>query len=91
MGTWAEIVAAAASRATLAITGSQCLEQFGATEAYMPVLEAIGRLVREDASAAALLRRYAPTWFLQFPWLVEEEDRDRLGRDIPTIVDLMPR
>ena len=71
-----------ARRQTLAITGSQCLEQFGSAEAYMPVLEAIGRLVREDGAIGTLLRRYAPTWFAQLPWLIEEEDRDRLGREL---------
>ena len=75
-------VAGIARRQTLAITGSQCLEQFGAAEAYMPVLEAVGRLVREDGAARSLLRRYAPTWFAQLPWLIEEEDRERLGREL---------
>jgi DNA-binding winged helix-turn-helix (wHTH) protein/predicted ATPase len=75
-------VAGAAHSQTLAITGSQCLEQFGSTEAYMPVLEAVGRLVREDGAIRPLLRRYAPTWFAQLPWLIEEEDRDRLGREL---------
>ena len=75
-------VAGVAQSQTLAITGSQCLEQFGAAEAYMPVLEAVGRLVREDGAARSLLRRYAPTWFAQLPWLLDEEDRDRLGREL---------
>ncbi len=75
-------VAGVAERQTLAITGSQCLEQFGSAEAYMPVLEAVGRLVREDEPTRSLLRRYAPTWFAQLPWLIEEDDRDRLGREL---------
>jgi DNA-binding winged helix-turn-helix (wHTH) protein/predicted ATPase len=66
----------------VAVTGSQCLERFGSEEAYMPVLEAIGRLVREDDAARTLLRRYAPTWFAQLPWLIEEDDRERLGREL---------
>ena len=75
-------VADVARRRIVAVTGSQCLERFGSEEAYMPVLEAIGRLVREDGAARTLLRRYAPTWFAQLPWLIEEEDRDRLGREL---------
>ena len=71
-----------AERGPVAITGSQCLEQFGAGEAYMPVLEAVGRLVRTDRTARLLLRRYAPTWFVQLPWLIDDEDRDRLGREL---------
>ena len=75
-------VADVARRQTVAITGSQCLQQFGSAEAYMPVLEAIGRLVREDQGARSLLRRYAPTWFAQLPWLIDEEDRERLGHEL---------
>ncbi len=77
-----DFVTGAARRATLAITGGQCLEQLGAAEAYMPVLEAVGRLVRERGSVRALLRRYAPTWFAQLPWLIEEADRDWLAREL---------
>jgi hypothetical protein len=78
-----QFVAGRRGAQTLAITGSQCLEQFGSAEAYMPVLEAVGRLVREDGVTRSLLRRYAPTWFAQFPWLIEEEERDGLGRELP--------
>ena len=49
---------------------------------YMPVLDAIGRLVRADGTVSAPLRRYAPTWFAQLPWLIEEHDRERLGREL---------
>ena len=78
-----ELVARAAERGTaLAITGGQCLEHFGAAEAYMPVLEAIGRLVREPGAPRSLLRRYAPAWFAQLPWLIEDDDRDRLAREL---------
>ena len=53
-------VAGVAQRQTLAITGSQCLEQFGSAEAYMPVLEAVGRLVREDGATRSLLPPLRP-------------------------------
>jgi DNA-binding winged helix-turn-helix (wHTH) protein len=66
-------LAEAASAQSLTIVGSACIERFGATEAYMPILEAVGRLVRKDARARELLRRYAPTWFAQLPWLAEED------------------
>jgi DNA-binding winged helix-turn-helix (wHTH) protein/predicted ATPase len=75
-------VAGIAQRHSVAITGSQCLEQFGSAEAYMPVLEAISRLVRADEAARSLLRRFAPTWFAQIPWLIKDEDRDRLEREL---------
>jgi DNA-binding winged helix-turn-helix (wHTH) protein len=49
-----------------------CVEQHGAREAYMPVLDALDRLAhRPDAGRlAALLRRVAPTWLVQMPWLL---------------------
>ncbi len=75
-------VATAAARHDLAITGSQCLEQFGSSEAYMAVLEALGRLVRAWPAMKPFVRRFAPTWLAQLPWLVEEDDRDHLGRDL---------
>ena len=61
-----------------------CLEQYGAGEAYMPVLEALGRLSRGPGSAglAALLRRHAPTWLIQMPALVSEEERGALHREV---------
>jgi predicted ATPase len=76
------VTRAVGEHALVAITGGQCLEQLGSAEAYMPVLEAVGRLVREGGVPRALLRRYAPTWFAQLPWLIEEDDRDRLGREL---------
>jgi class 3 adenylate cyclase/alpha-beta hydrolase superfamily lysophospholipase/tetratricopeptide (TPR) repeat protein len=61
----------------IAIGRGQCVESRGSGEAYMPVLEAIGRLCRTDAGdrLAALLRERAPTWLVQLPWLVAEEER----------------
>jgi DNA-binding winged helix-turn-helix (wHTH) protein len=61
--------------------GEPVPRQCGSAEAYMPVLEAVGRLVREDGVTRSLLRRYAPTWFAQFPGSSEEEDRDGPGRE----------
>src|SRR5262249_5892120 len=50
----------------------QCLEQFGSGEAYMPALEAVSRLCQEPGRErfVDLLRRHAPTWLLQTPWLL---------------------
>jgi DNA-binding winged helix-turn-helix (wHTH) protein/predicted ATPase len=71
-------VGTAAERAPLAVVGGQCLEQSGAAEAYMPVLEAVGRMVRGSPPARALLQRSAPTWLAQLPWLVDAEDQNPL-------------
>ncbi len=75
-------VAGVAARQSVAITGSQCLEQFGSSEAYMPILEAVSRLARAHDAVRPLLRRYAPTWLAQLPWLIEDDERERLSREL---------
>jgi DNA-binding winged helix-turn-helix (wHTH) protein/type II secretory pathway predicted ATPase ExeA len=59
------------------IARGQCVEQHGAREAYMPVLEGLERLVRRpDAGRMrALLRRVAPTWLAQMPWLIGDDEQ----------------
>jgi hypothetical protein len=47
----------------------QCLEQYGTGEAYLPVLEAIGRLCRNDQQVTNIVRTHAPMWLLQMPSL----------------------
>src|SRR5215470_10233676 len=60
----------------------QCLELFGSGEAYLPALEAVSRLCQEPGRErfVALLRRHAPTWLLQMPWLVSAGEFDALRR-----------
>ena len=50
----------------------QCIEQYGAGEAYLPLLEALGRLCRgpEGERLVALLAQYAPSWLVQLPGLL---------------------
>src|SRR5262245_52587697 len=64
------------------IARGQCLEQYGASEAYLPVLEAIGRLCREQGQVADLLRAHAPMWLLQMPSLMGASDRESLSREV---------
>src|SRR5438477_7286968 len=59
-----------------------CVEQHGAGEPYLPVLEALGTLCRSDAALAPLMRAVAPTWFLQLPWLSSEAERETLRREL---------
>ena len=53
-----------------------CIDQHVSREAFLCVLEALDRLVRcyDDGRALALLRRAAPTWLVQMPWLVDAGD-----------------
>jgi DNA-binding winged helix-turn-helix (wHTH) protein/tetratricopeptide (TPR) repeat protein len=60
----------------------QCMEQYGAGEPYLPVLEALGELCRSDPAVAPLLRAAAPTWLLQLPWLSTAEEREALRREL---------
>ena len=57
----------------------QCVEHYGAGEAYLPVLEALGQLCHapEGSRLVALLRQQAPTWLVQLPWLLTETDRQQ--------------
>ena len=58
----------------------QCIEQYGAGEPYMPVLEAMSRLGQEDGGerVVEVLNRFAPTWVAQMPALLTLEERVRL-------------
>jgi len=56
----------------------QCVEQFGAGEPYLPLLEALDALARRDPERVALMRQVAPTWLVQLPWLVTDADREAL-------------
>jgi DNA-binding winged helix-turn-helix (wHTH) protein/predicted ATPase len=61
----------------------QCLEQYGEAEAYLPVLEALGRLCREAGrSLVPLLRQHAPMWLAQMPALIDTETRVELHSEI---------
>ncbi|HEX3248257.1 MAG TPA: AAA family ATPase [Pyrinomonadaceae bacterium] len=65
---------------TIRIGSGQCLEQYGTSEAYLPVLDAIGRLCREQPQALDVLRAHAPMWLLQMPSLVSAAEREALSR-----------
>ena len=65
---------------SLCIARGQCLEQYGQGEAYLPVLEALGRLSRgpERDKIIPLLNRFAPTWLAQMPSLVSDAEHEGL-------------
>src|ERR1700752_4687520 len=60
----------------------QCLEQYGTGEAYLPVLEAIGRLCRNEPKVASIVRSHAPMWLLQMPSLLSPADREVLSKEV---------
>jgi predicted ATPase/type II secretory pathway predicted ATPase ExeA len=81
----------------------QCIAQCGAGEAYMPILEALGRLCREPAGEQlrVLLHQYAPTWLVQMlPLLnptelealqckVQGSTRERMLREMVEVLDVI--
>ena len=78
---------AAQSGAPLTVATGQCIEHFGASEPYMPVLEALNVLARGTGGQSgdalvALMRRVAPTWLVQLPWYVTDADRGQLQREV---------
>lgn len=60
----------------------QCVEQYGAGEPYLPVLEALSALCRSQPKVADLMRAFAPTWLVQLPWLMSEAERATLYREL---------
>lgn len=66
------------------IARGQCLEQYGAGEAYMPMLEAVAGLCRgpDNDQIVSLLRRAAPTWLVQLPNLINPEELSLLQRSV---------
>jgi DNA-binding winged helix-turn-helix (wHTH) protein/predicted ATPase len=64
------------------IARGQCIEHYGAGEAYLPILEALGRLCREPGGERLieLLYQHAPTWLVQMPALLTTADLEVLQR-----------
>ena len=81
----------------------QCVDQHGAGEAYLPVLEVVGQLCEATAQARLLelLHQRAPTWLMQMPWLLNAAEleavqhqgqgalRDRMLREIAILLEAM--
>jgi predicted ATPase/DNA-binding winged helix-turn-helix (wHTH) protein len=89
----------------LRIGCGQCVEQYGAGEAYLPVLEALGRLGRAPRGERLIeiLTRHAPTWLEQLPGLLSDHDveavrhraqgatRGRMLRELVEALDTLTR
>jgi DNA-binding winged helix-turn-helix (wHTH) protein/predicted ATPase len=69
---------------SLWIGRGQCIEQYGAGEPYLPVLDALGRLCREPGGERLLelLDLYAPTWLVQMPALLSAGNLEMLQRRV---------
>jgi DNA-binding winged helix-turn-helix (wHTH) protein len=62
----------------------QCVEHYGAGEAYLPILDALGLLCRQPGGGQLIetLYRYAPTWLVQMPPLVSDTEFEALQRKV---------
>ena len=69
----------AAPQGAMIVSGA-CVEQFGTGEAYLPVLAALGAACRAPGGGRIvdLLGRHAPTWLVQMPGLVTDENLQAL-------------
>jgi len=73
------------------VARGRCLEQYGGGEAYLPVLEAIGRLARDDGTGETgrVLNRHAPTWAAQLPILETHAPPTTPARMLREIADAL--
>jgi DNA-binding winged helix-turn-helix (wHTH) protein/predicted ATPase len=66
----------------LRVGRGQCVEQYGAGEPYLPVLEGVGRLGRaaDGERLVQILLQHAPTWLEQLPGLLSDRDVEAVQR-----------
>ncbi len=64
------------------VAHGQCIEQYGAGEPYLPLLEALGRLCRgsDGDEVVVVLRQVAPSWLVHLPAVVSPDEREALAR-----------
>lgn len=69
-----------AGHTTARIARGQCIEQYGACESYLPWFDVLNQLCRDYGRNRILsrLRRCAPMWLAQLPWLMDAPERARL-------------
>ena len=65
----------ARQQADVFVMHGQCVDQRGASEAYMPLLEALGRAGQENPGIRELVRQLAPAWLDNLPALAADTDK----------------
>jgi DNA-binding winged helix-turn-helix (wHTH) protein len=77
-------VAQLAGEPDLRLARGQCIESYGAGEAYLPVLEAVGQLCRgpDGARLVAWLAQHAPSWLMQMPALLAADAMEAVQRRV---------
>jgi DNA-binding winged helix-turn-helix (wHTH) protein/predicted ATPase len=94
-------IARVAPRSDVHVTGGECMEHYGAGEAYQPLLDALSRLCRGREQTIATLRKVAPTWLAQLPALQTSAEfralqrrtagatRDRMLRELTDALEVI--
>ena len=79
-----EFQRACMAAAGLAVARGQSVEGFGGKEPYYPLLEALGQLARGRSSTFVVdtLAKNAPTWLIQFPALIRQDQHAAVQREI---------
>jgi predicted ATPase/DNA-binding winged helix-turn-helix (wHTH) protein len=77
-------VASLAPHGEVGVGRGQCVDTYGDGEPYLPMLEALGQLGQSPHREAllAVLQRYAPTWLVHLPALLDAGERERLQRQL---------
>jgi DNA-binding winged helix-turn-helix (wHTH) protein len=76
------------------VARGQCVEQYGGGEAYLPILEALGRLAR-DRSISLLLRERAPSWLAHLPTIDASNEKapstrpERMLRELSETIEVL--
>lgn len=77
----------ASTRPGVRVARGQCIERYGAAEAYRPWLDAVGQLCRHPESGPFVidvLRRVAPMWLTQLPAFISVDERRSLLVEVAT-------
>lgn len=77
-------IASAGAHPSVRVARGQCVERYGAAEAYLPWLDALGDLCQQPGreGAVAVLRRVAPLWLAQLPASMDPGERAALHREV---------
>lgn len=69
------------------IACGQCIEQYGTREAYLPILDALGKLCHgaHADETLAVLGHHAPSWLMQMPGFISDEQFEALQKRVQGI------
>jgi len=61
-----------------------CFNQHDSSEPYLPILSALSSLIKDPKHLAikSLLRQYAPSWLLQMPSLLDQQEQEALKKEL---------